>query len=80
MKVKANSKENIEFSLVWHMPNFFFNGDKTKIYRRFYTKFFNDEKNPNCSMDIASYALSKRVDWIKSIRQWQKPIIDNKYK
>jgi len=77
VKVKANSKENIEFSLVWHMPSFFFNGDKSKMYNRYYTKHFPAE-NENCALDIASYSLSKRSDWIKAIREWQRPIFSNK--
>jgi len=33
--VKANSKETIDFSLVWNMPNIFFSGNSKKIMKRF---------------------------------------------
>ena len=33
VKVKANSKEKIEFSLVWHMPEIYF-GDRKQMYKR----------------------------------------------
>ena len=76
VKVKANSKENIDFSLVWNMPTFSFNGDKDKVNKRFYTKYFSDE-NENCALDISNYAQSQRAEWIRLIREWQKPILTN---
>jgi uncharacterized protein (DUF608 family) len=78
VKVKANSKENIEFSLVWNMPNIFFSGDSSKIYQRYYTKYFPCE-NPNSALDIATYSSANKSNWINSIKKWQDPILSNKF-
>jgi non-lysosomal glucosylceramidase len=76
VKVKANSKENIEFSLVWNMPNINFY-DNQKSYNRFYTRYF-PETNPNSALNIAAYAHANKPRWIEEIRTFQKPILDNK--
>ncbi len=34
IKMKAQSKDNIEFALVWNMPHISFNGEKDKIVKR----------------------------------------------
>ena len=34
IKVKPFSKGNIEFSLVWNMPNIYFSAEPDKIYKR----------------------------------------------
>ena len=44
---------------------------------RFYTRYF-PETNKNTAQDIACYAHSQRTTWQKAIRDWQKPILDNK--
>ena len=100
IKVKANSKENIQFSLVWNMPQICF-GDGQQMYKRlehflfiylefiikieiiifantrFFTRYF-PQTNENSSQDIASYSLSKSVEWKTAINKWREPILNNK--
>ena len=78
IQLKALKTDRIDFSLVWHMPTIHFSGDDSKLYNRFYTKYFNDELNKNCAQDIAAYALANEENWLAAIRNWRKPILDNK--
>lgn len=76
IKIKPFSKETIDFSLVWNMPNIYFSGDKDKLFKRFYTRFFPQE-NAHSSEDIACYSMSARNDWLKLIDEWRSPILKN---
>jgi non-lysosomal glucosylceramidase len=78
IKVKANSQEEIKFSLVWHMPEIYFSGDSSMIVKRFYTKYF-DISLPTTSREISSYALKSQSFWLDQITDFQKPILLNKY-
>lgn len=77
IKVKPFSKENIEFSLVWNMPNISFPGDSEKIFNRYYTRYFPAE-NPNSSIEITSYSLANKSNWLNAINEWREPILQNK--
>ncbi len=76
IKVKGSSKSNIEFSLVWNMPNVVF-GDSSVEYKRFYSRYFPADDNDSVK-NLACYSISKKNDWINEINDWQKPIIQNK--
>jgi non-lysosomal glucosylceramidase len=75
--VKAQKSEQIDFSLVWHMPKIHFSGDESKLYTRYYTRYFSDEET-DCALNIASYSLANRETWREEIRNWRRPIIENK--
>lgn len=77
IKVKPLSKETVQFSLVWNMPNIYFTGDREKLFKRFYTRFFPFE-NMNSSEDIACYSLASQSEWSKAIKEWRDPILNNK--
>ena len=59
------------------MPTISFLGDEKKLYKRFYTKYFS-ENHADSSLNIASYSFANRENWIETIRNWRKPILDNK--
>lgn len=72
--VKAHSSQNIDFTLVWHMPKIkFLKG--TKTYDRYYTRYF--ETNQNTAQNLATYALSNYETWKKSIDDWRTPILND---
>jgi non-lysosomal glucosylceramidase len=75
--VKAQQSEQIEFSLVWHMPKIHFTGDDSKLYTRFYTRHFSDE-DTDCALNIASYSFANEASWCETLRNWRRPIIENK--
>lgn len=77
IKVKPFSKETIDISIVWNMPKIHFTGDTERIYNRYYTRFFPAE-NKNSSIEIASYSLAQRNQWLKEIGIWREPILKNK--
>ena len=59
IKIKPFSKEKINFSLVWNMPNISFSGDREKIFKRFYTRYFS-QNNQDSSKDMACYSLANQ--------------------
>ncbi|CAF1103253.1 unnamed protein product, partial [Brachionus calyciflorus] len=73
--IKSQSKESIEFSLVWHMPNINFGSDVKKYYKRFYTRYFPE--SPKSSLDISCYSLSQRINWLRQLFTWRIPILHN---
>jgi len=81
IKVDGQSQSDIEFSLVWNMPNVSFSTSSTKtervVYKRFYTRFF-PETNPDSIKNLACYSLSKRNEWQTKIDNWQRPIFEDK--
>jgi len=77
VKIKPLSKETIDFSLVWNMPEFYFPAEPEKLLKRYYTRFFPSE-NPNSAVEIASYAAASRNQWLKEINIWREPILSNK--
>lgn len=81
IKVKANSKGTIEFSLVWHMPTISFTSNTIK-YKKFYTRYFSsssdETNNSNVAIDIAQYAHENKANWLKAIQNWQSPILNDK--
>ena len=79
VKVKPFSREAINFSLVWNMPNIYFSGDSEKIYKRFYTRYFPYEYLTT-SKDISCYAAANQIAWSKEIKTWRTPILENKLK
>lgn len=70
--VSVKSK-TVEMCLVWDMPvvNFV---NSSKIYKRYYSKFFGTEDN---STPLAEYALNNYQVWEKKIYSWQKPILSD---
>lgn len=82
IKLKSQSKENVDFSLVWNMPNVSFstsrmNTSERLSYKRFYTRYFPDT-DPNCAKNITCYSISKRNDWLTKLKDWRQPIFENK--
>lgn len=79
IKVKAGSKGNVEFSLVWNMPNISFTSNTIK-YKKFYTRYFSEKlnNNDNVALDIAQYAHANKSNWEKAIQNWQSPILNDK--
>ena len=75
--VKALKSERIDLALVWHMPTIHFSGDDSKLYSRFYTKYFS-KTEADCALNIASYSFSQRENWCESLRAWRRPILENK--
>lgn len=76
IKVKAMSKSNVDFSLVWYMPNICFPGDNKTMFQRFYNRFFplHDANSP---LNIALYSFAKRNEWVQKIAEWREPILKN---
>lgn len=77
VKIKAESTENISFSLVWWMPHIVFGGNQNRVFKRYYTKYFSDT---NSFYDISCYSLSQKENWIKSLLNWRRTILNNKYR
>jgi len=59
------------------MPQIYFTGDCSQKLNRFYTRYFPAE-NPNSIIEISSYSLSNRNNWLKAIDDWREPILENK--
>ena len=76
IKLKPFSKETIDFSIVWNMPNTYFSGDKEKVYKRFYTRYFPND-TVNSSEDIGCYSVANQNNWLRQIDEWRAPILDN---
>lgn len=49
-----------------------------KKFFRFYTRYFSNE-DVNSTKNIACYSVSKKNEWLESIKDWQRPIIENQY-
>ncbi|CAF1008695.1 unnamed protein product, partial [Brachionus calyciflorus] len=76
IKLKAHSREKIEFSLVWNMPKVSFHNNQ-KSYKKFYTRYFS-EMSPDTAKDIACYSLYSRKTWQNALSNFRKPILENK--
>ncbi|MFX0016275.1 MAG: non-lysosomal glucosylceramidase [Promethearchaeota archaeon] len=72
-KLKPGEQIHIPFVVSWDIPIMTF-GEGRQWYKR-YTKYFGtDGKN---AVNIAKYALERRLEWNKKIEEWQNSIINN---
>ncbi|KAF5300882.1 hypothetical protein FQR65_LT09044 [Abscondita terminalis] len=73
VKVKADTKEEVEMCLVWDMPVVSFpEGDKK--FNRFYTKYFGSD---NATLKIVDYSFKNYKVWENAIYEWQRPILQD---
>ncbi|XP_018319798.1 non-lysosomal glucosylceramidase [Agrilus planipennis] len=68
-----SQQQNIEFCLVWDMPNINFHLNEKK-YFRYYTKIFGRE---NTSLKIMDYAFNNYRNWEKEIYKWQESVLND---
>ncbi len=73
IKLNANEKKYIKFSLAWNMPEIYFSGDPNRKYKRFYTRFFS-----NTITEMAHYSFTNQNRWLNELNEWRNPILKNK--
>ncbi|CAH1113965.1 unnamed protein product [Psylliodes chrysocephalus] len=71
--VNASQSEEIELSLVWHIPTISFPSSK-KTYNRYYTKQFGTD---NAILKIVVYAFNNYKMWEQRIYEWQRKVLED---
>ncbi|GMT11513.1 hypothetical protein PFISCL1PPCAC_2810, partial [Pristionchus fissidentatus] len=71
--VAADETAEIEFVLVWNMPEIDF-GKKSKVCKRRFARFFN---GANATSRIGAHAAKQRQNWQKLIEGWQSPVVND---
>ncbi|CAD5206170.1 unnamed protein product [Bursaphelenchus okinawaensis] len=71
--IKMRESTSFDHALVWHMPKVHFTSKK-RSYKRYYTKFFDDEA-PDTAFDIGCYALGNKESWERQIDEWQNVVL-----
>lgn len=72
--VNASQSEEIELSLVWHIPTISFPSSK-KTYNRYYTKQFGTD---NAILKIVVYAFNNYKMWEQRIYEWQRKVLEDR--
>ncbi|XP_028329722.1 non-lysosomal glucosylceramidase isoform X1 [Gouania willdenowi] len=72
--VPAQSRNTLEFSLSWDMPEFTF-GSRERQHCRRYTRYFGS--GGDASPSLSHYALTHYTQWERSIEEWQTPILQD---
>ncbi|KAH7723818.1 bile acid beta-glucosidase [Aphelenchoides avenae] len=68
------ASKDLEFALVWHMPEVHF-GLRGRRLKRWYSRFF--DQSADAAEDICEYALNNYRQWEAAIDAWQKPVLEN---
>uniref|UniRef100_A0A915CU39 Non-lysosomal glucosylceramidase n=1 Tax=Ditylenchus dipsaci TaxID=166011 RepID=A0A915CU39_9BILA len=72
----SSTSEEMDFSLVWHMPVVQF-GAKKRQYKRWYSRFFVCENPAKEAAKLCEYVLTRCKQWEKEIDAWQDPILNH---
>ncbi|XP_044735654.1 non-lysosomal glucosylceramidase isoform X2 [Chrysoperla carnea] len=69
--VSPKTKQDIEMSLVWHLPEVYFGSMLSQLYDKYYTNFWD------CPKEISNYALLNYKNWAQEIFKWQSSVLDD---
>ncbi|KAF8385466.1 hypothetical protein PRIPAC_74608 [Pristionchus pacificus] len=70
-QVVSSECGEIEFALVWNMPEIDF-GKKSKECKRRFSRFFH---GPSATSAMGAHAVKQRKNWQRQIEEWQQPVI-----
>ncbi|GMS81411.1 hypothetical protein PENTCL1PPCAC_3586 [Pristionchus entomophagus] len=73
-QVLSSESGELEFVLVWNMPEIDF-GKKSRVCKRRFARFFH---GPSATSQIGAHAVQQRKEWQRKIDEWQGPVITDR--